>query len=511
MKGLNILIIVLLALSCNKNGTKTNTSEDTNYRKITYQESTEVFVNPERGFYRTASTLSSSFIPLDKNTLIGYRKGQTIPGTQYSVSSSLLYRVYILDNFKNRPLSEDFLKRMNEDFEIVREAGVKIILRFSYINVTHSGNCPVKSICPPYGDAPLSVVLEQIGQLKPYLQQNTDVIACVQEGFIGIWGENYYSDYFGDASPNGGLGKFLDSNWTDRNKVLKALLDAVPKDRMVQVRTPQIKQRYIYGISAPIISPALTESKAFSGSDKARIGFHNDAFLSGPSDEGTYEDYGNSNSPPNGDARTINTLKNYVKSDSKFVVVGGETDNPSYTPQNGCGSSGIAEQEMAAFHYSFLNSEYQQAVIGGWAKGGCLNTIKMKLGYRFVLKDATFPIHANRGGILAFSMDLNNAGYAALFNERPVQLILRNSATSKEITLDLNDDVRKWYPGAIAVKDSVILPATIPAGTYQLFLNLPDGYSSISKRKEYSIRLANTNMWEDSTGYNKLNDSVEVK
>jgi hypothetical protein len=26
------------------------------------------------------------------------------------------------------------------------------------------------------------------------------IIACMQMGFIGTWGENYYSDYFGDPS-----------------------------------------------------------------------------------------------------------------------------------------------------------------------------------------------------------------------------------------------------------------------------------------------------------------------
>jgi hypothetical protein len=511
MKGVGLLFIAFLLLSCNKKGTKENASRDTGSRKITYQESTEDFVNPERGFYRAASTLSSDFTPLDKSRLISYRKEELIPGTQYRVLSSLLYRVYILDDFKDRPLSEEFLKEMSADFETAREAGIKIILRFSYDNETHSGGCPVKSICPPYGDAPLSVVLEQIAQLKPYLQENADIIECVQEGFIGIWGENYYSDYFGDASPNGGRGKFLDSNWVDRNKVLKALLDAVPKDRMIQVRTPQIKQRYVYGISAPISSPALAETEAFTGSDKARIGFHNDAFLSGPSDQGTYEDYGNSSSPPGADAATINTLKDYVKAESKFVVVGGETDNPSYSPQNGCGPGGIAEQEMRDLHYTFLNSEYQQAVIGGWAQGGCLNTIKTKLGYRLMLDDATFPLQVNPGGTLAFSMDLENTGYAAPIDERPVQLILRDSETGKIVTLDIDINIRKWYPGPVAVTDTLSLPSDVPAGMYELLLNMPDKYPSISKRPEYSIRLANTDIWEEATGYNKLKDSIEVK
>ncbi len=264
MKKLNVLFFVLLLVcSCNKNGKNNNSTDDSNSQKISFQESTEDFANPERGFYRYASTNTSSFQPLNKNTLLSYRSGATVPGSQNKFFSSLVFRNYILDNFKTGPLSEDFLNKMKQDFDIAREAGVKLILRFSYTNDTHGG-CGTGSICPPYGDAPLSVILAQISQLKPILQDNADVIACVQEGFVGIWGEGYYSDYFGDASPSGNQGdKLLDSNWDARNKLLKALLDAVPKDRMIQVRYPQLKQRFVYGIAAPITSDALTGQRSF--------------------------------------------------------------------------------------------------------------------------------------------------------------------------------------------------------------------------------------------------------
>ena len=118
-------------------------------------------------------------------------------------------------------------------------------MRFCY-TVANSGSCPEGFICPKYGDAPKNIVLNQIAQLKPLLQDNADVIACLQMGFIGTWGENYYSDYFGDPSSNG-KGKLTDKNWSDKNEVLKALLDALPQSRMIQVRTPQMKQRYVYG------------------------------------------------------------------------------------------------------------------------------------------------------------------------------------------------------------------------------------------------------------------------
>ena len=166
---------------------------------------------------------------------------------------------------------------------------------------------------------------------------------------------------------------------------------------------------------------------------------------------------------------------------------------------------------MATFHYSFLNGEYNPDVIANWANGGCLKTIKNNLGYRFVLEDATFPQTVSSGGKLPFTLNLKNVGYASPYNERPVQLILRNSTNSQTVVLNLNTDIRKWFSGEISINDSLTLPTSISAGTYELLLNFPDKYASIAQRPEYSIRCANSDVWESSTGYNKLNCSIEVK
>ena len=48
-------------------------------------------------------------------------------------------------------------------------------------------------------------------------------------------------------------------------------------------------------------------------------------------------------------------------------------------------------------------------------------------------------------------------------------------------------------------------------GKYDLLLFLPDKYASIASRPEYAIRIANKDMWENSTGYNKLSATVEIR
>jgi hypothetical protein len=343
----------------------------------------------ERGFYIPSGTKASHFNLLNAKQLMTYRDNAQTPGkATYKVKVSLIYRGYELDTFKSRPLSDTFLINLQKDLDAVREAGLKMIIRFAYTNSTKSGDCPDEyKICPPYGDAPREVVLHHIQQLKPVLQKNSDVIAVMQEGFIGIWGENYYTDYFGDASANG-VGRIVDSAWSQRNELLKALLDALPANRMVQVRTPQIKQRFVYGPSARPNSAPIDLAMAFNQSYPSRIGFHNDCFLASADDYGTFNDYGNSaNKRDTANVR----MRTYFKADSRYTAVGGETCDDAFSPQNDCAPAGYAEEEMRSMHYSYLNAGYNQDVINDWDSAGCMENIKRKLGYRFVLHKAVLP------------------------------------------------------------------------------------------------------------------------
>jgi len=507
MKFYSIILVALCLMSCSKKEAplKSSNAIDTTANTISYVASTADIVNPERGFYQAADIYASNYVPLSESVLAGYRTVQSIPGATYSVATSLVFVEYVLDSFTNSPISSSFLNNFDADCATARMAGVKLIPRFIYTNTTHSGSCPGQSICAPYGDAPKAIVLSHISQLQPFLQKNADVIACMQLGFIGIWGEGYYSDYFGDASTQG---KLLDANWQDRIDVVKALLAAVPVSRMVQVRIPQLQERYAYGIQANVISPALTIAQAFTGTDQARLGFHNDCFLSGTDDQGTYTDYGNT-ATPSQDATTA--LSNFEKANSQFTVVGGETCSDAYVPQNNCSPTGIAQQTFASFHYSFLNAQYNVSVNDNWVTGGCMDEIKQKLGYRLVLHTASIPGAASVNGKITVALNIENVGYASPYNARPLQLILRNKATNIVTAVNFSADVRTWYTGIYNVQESLSLPAGMAAGTYDVLLNLPDNYASISTRPEYSIQLANNNTWESATGYNSLNATIQLK
>ncbi|MFD0794894.1 DUF4832 domain-containing protein [Mucilaginibacter litoreus] len=503
-----MLAAVLLSSSCKDKEANLVKIEKVN---VTYTESNEDFPNPERGFYRYSEVHSSNYTVLSADELKGYRSLQSIESANYQVMSTLLFRYYVLDDVVNKPITSSFLDNLKKDFQAARDAGVKLIPRFVYTATAKPGNCPEGFICPLYGDAPKSIILNHIAQLKPVLHENADVIACVQLGFIGVWGEQYYSDFFGDASTNGNQGnKLTDANWRDRIEVIKAMLDAVPADRMVQVRYPQIKQRYVYGVNALITSAALTESIAFNETDIARLGYHNDCFLASSNDFGTYEDYGNSSTPRTSDGVVLNTLKDYFKADSKFVVVGGETCSDDYSPANDCEPGGKAQAEFSSLHYSFINAHYNTAVNNDWQDGGCMDNIKRNLGYRFVLQSAVLPDNVVRGTNMDITLNIKNKGYASPYNKRPVKLLLRNKASGEVKSIDLATDVRKWYSGDVKVTETVAIPSDLAAGEYEMLLNLPDAYASIAAKPEFSIRLANNDVWEAATGYNKLNHTIKV-
>jgi len=89
--------------------------------------------------------------------------------------------------------------------------------------------------------------------------------------------------------------------------------------------------------------------------------------------------------------------------------------------------------------------------------------------------------------------------------------VLRNTSSGQLYELNFDTEVRKWLPSAIILQKSFALPAGIIAGNYDLLLNLPDKYPTLKAKPAFSIRLANDNVWEDNTGYNKLNYTITVK
>nr|MCU0495538.1 DUF4832 domain-containing protein [Chloroflexaceae bacterium] len=434
---------------------------------ISYQASDENFTNPERGFYiqRAPIWRNDERGPLQKDDLLAAR----------SQGMSMVRTYYLLEPYRNKPLAQSVLDQLTTDFATARTAGVKLVLRFSY-------NFGIGE-----ADAPVNQVLAHIDQLAPVLRANADVIAFMEAGFVGAWGE-WHSSTNNLIGPDG-----VNAN---TRQIAEKLLSTLPSERMVAVRTPAYKQQ-LTGASP------LTVPEAYSGSNKARIGAHNDCFLASRTDWGTYPE----------DEAGIAAAKQFLNQDNQFLPQGGETCNfaEDAQPYIGCEN---ALAELARMRWSTINSEYEEQVLQGWKNGGCYDTIAKKLGYRFRLISASIPSSATPGTALSLSMQLANDGFARPYNPRGLELVLRNKTSGAVSRLPVGQgDTRLVLPGPGETKTLTLtanLPAALAPGSYEVLLNLPDPAPALNTRPEYSMRLANQNTWEATTGYNKLNASVTL-
>lgn len=429
---------------------------------VNYQTSNEYILNPERGFYANIE------IGKDKDMNRVREQGFTLARSNVH-----------LDQFRDMNISEDFLQEFKDALTKVREAGIKVIPRISY-------NFPMPGETEKQPDAPLPVVLNHIQQLKPIFQEFQDVIAALPAGFIGAWGEWH--------SSTNGL-----HNSESKQQVLTALLNALPSTRMVQLRYPS-------DIRSAYPNP-LNNAEAFTGINQARIGHENLCFLANTDDAGTYSINDNDNSIHSTDIQ--NDLQNYLKAISPYVVVGGETCQ--VTPQSARTDSETTLAEMQRFNWSYINADFYAPVIDRWKKEGIYNTIANKLGYRFRLVEAQIPGSVNSGGDFKISFTIANDGFASPYNPRSTEIILRNQENKQVYRFPVNTDPRRWFSQQQhQVNFSGSIPVDMPKGSYQVLLSLPDPAPKLYERPEYSIRLANQDVWEPSTGYNSFLANLSV-
>ena len=424
--------------------------------QVTYQEDYSNIVNPGRGFYHAVSTINY-------NDLLSYRKE----------GISLVFINFKLNSYKNGFIPASYLRNLNRDFETLRRAGMKAVIRFKYTD---------KAV-PPYGDARPEIVLKHIQQLKPILRANSDVILVLQAGFIGAWGEWYYTDYY-SKSP----GVVTDKNWADRRQLVDSLLSAMPANRMVQVRTPEYKIKLLNTNSYTPVTPV----QAYSALPIARIAHHNDCFVASITDYGTYTD--------------STVQKPYLAQDTKYTIMGGETCNKC--AQSVCSN---ALEELRRFHWTFLNLDYNTSVLSEWKDQGCFPEVWQKLGYRFRLLSGDIQSESKPGCEVNLKLKLLNDGWANPTNTRGVEIILKNKNTGKQYYVSPKGDMRLWpIDDTIYLNIKAGLPENIKAGDYDFYLNFPDGDTRLMNRPDYSIRLANTGLWDSVSGYNALNATLNV-
>lgn len=401
-------------------------------------------------------------------------RGGTIPSV-YSVerlkschklNCTLHYLGVYLCDYVESDIPQAALDMLREHFRREREAGNKVVLRHAY----SWGDKSDKMMEPT-----LPVILRHIEQLAPIWNEFKDVIYVIQAGFVGVYGEWHTTTNI----------------TTDEQKaqIVKAMLDAAPKDREIAMRTPGQKRmvmKYIDG--AYSMADSVTCATAYDGSYNSRLTNHNDCYFANSNDGGTY----------GGSAD-----KRYLKRESNYLIVGGESCFVGDYTYCECR---YANQHLRDFHVSYLRI-WNEQIADYWKENKCHTDLTSRVGYRFVLNGSAFYGHFTAGGKFLVKLCLTNYGFAALANERKLEFILRNDNDHSEKYVFVSEkDPREWKGcHHYEYDETLTLPETLKAGeTYTLFLNLPDIAENLHDNPAYSVRFANTGVWEESTGYNKV-------
>ncbi|XP_037777686.1 uncharacterized protein LOC119574502 isoform X2 [Penaeus monodon] len=340
--------------------------------------------NPERGFYKHTESKTSSWSPVDDGQLREWAQS----------GYSLIYRNIILDSFVDSDISTEILQKIRDDFTTIKANRMKVILRFSYSIDINNKN-----------DAPPEQLLMHITQLAPILKDNAALIAVMHAGFIGVWGEWYYTAHYGNE------GVLSEEDWARRRQVVSELLQALPVSREIQLRTPEYKRRILDRTSA------LTEDEAFGEEQVARIGHHNDCFLASDTDFGTFTN--KTDEYP------------YVQQETQYVTMGGESCNLN-PPRSDCPT---ALKELEELHYTYLNADYHPDVLDAWNSQDCFDEVYSSLGYRLVGVMARIPEKASLGSTVYVGVRVQNMGWAAPINYRRAEILLLHETSGEKLHL----------------------------------------------------------------------------
>jgi len=391
------------------------------------------------------------------------------------------------------------LDKLNDRAASVAELGFKLILRFAYSEHTDL-------------DAGVDMVERHIDQLASFLQTNSSIIHVLESGFIGKYGEGYYTH---QKAANGSLtdtygdqGTISDAQWESRKRIVDKLLAVLPADRSVQVRDVRMK-RQMYGPTVTRLGPPANPAAA-------RVGIHNDCLFGDHGDQGTY---------PQGA-----TDRTFLESDSQFVPVGGEIcddreplQDQEAPPPDKVVHCAKATAELAKYRWTHLSNGQGAWTRENWTNEGCMSMIEVNLGYRLSLAGASFPASVQRGQTFLAQVFIRNTGWAAPIASRPVQLVLRQvGATGQSSLLFSGADPKSWYPGTVTRLAARFGIGPSAPGTYELLLRLPDADPALRTPRTvdpldpqgtpypYNIRLATENAWERNTGLNKLGKFIQI-
>jgi len=389
-------------------------------------------------------------------------------------------------------LDETFFSSWRATFENCRENGCMTALRFRY---------DANGVDNPE-PATFEKVIDHIQQIKDsgILEEYKDIIAFVESGFVGKWGEQHG-------------GKYTSVEY--KAQLLDAMLDCVPAPIPVTVRTPDIFAKW-----AGIERKDLADFVSTPGSDASRVGLYDDGYMGSSSDLGTYSN------------RQIETQ--WVGNQTISSYFGGEFSGnleyaqsfDTYLPENSI-------TEMYNTHLSYINGnifklykdftfseeydikevKYQPFATSvsleqsydhsAYYGKDVFSFIRDHLGYRYVLRKSELSSLVKQGEELSVHFKVENTGFANAVPLQKAELIIEHDGRYMKTQIDI--DSNQWRSCTVA--DEYVtakLPDNISAGEWNVYLKLSQGNNDIDQMGMRSVRFANDDIWNSVIGANYL-------
>ncbi len=444
---------------------------------IDYTESTETIDNPGAGY---TSTLWMSCAPGDTpifnptgNLMLilvdlgGFSSGSN--GTTDEQGNYTPGQDYDLD--------ETFFRNLRATLDNCRRNGCTIALRFRYDDVGKLDPEP----------ATYDKMVEHIEQIRAdgLLEDYKDIIAFVESGFVGSWGEHWG-------------GKFC--SFEDKARLLGILLDVVPAPIPVTVRTPPTFTTW-----AGITEDDLTDYTPEPGSDASRVCLYNDGYMGSDIDLGTYHN------------RERDTA--WVGRQALTSYFGGEfSGNLEFTMQYDTYLPENAIPEMYKTHLSYINSNiyqlYKDYTFGAqYDVEGVDNSayygqtvfkfMRDHIGYRFVIRDCDLSAQVQQGDVLTVSAEIENTGFANPLMEQKAEILLEKDGDYIRTEVDV--DTKTWYSRTTVQPEFELkLPGGLETGEWNVYFKLSTGNNTLDEMHMRSVQFANNGTWHSGLGANYL-------
>lgn len=370
-----------------------------------------------------------------------------------------------------------FFQNVRATFENCRKNGSTIAVRFRYDSNGKENPEP----------ATFEQVLHHIQQIKEngLLEDYKDILMFVETGFVGKWGEQH-----------GGKYTALDY----KVQLVNAMLDCVPKEIPITVRTPNI-----FAAWAGITTAEMADYIAEPNSDAARIGLYNDGYMGSDTDLGTYSN------------RAAETT--WMQQQMQTTYYGGEFSGnldwaqkyDTYLPEN-------AIPEMYYTHLSYINANiyslYKDYTFGesydvenvdnsAYYGQTVFQFIRDHLGYRFVIRDAKISETVEAGKQLQCQLSIENTGFANPIRPLKAEVLLEKDGNY--IQTEVNLDPTQWHSCTTTeIPLTLQLPGDLDAGKWQVYLRLSIGNQGIDESAMRTVQFANEDIWNAMLGANQI-------